>query len=351
MSDYSDLELQEQLMNQLEEMQTEIDRYKQTIADLQAEVSKKDSQILEAVEQAESFSKKLERIQSANSSQVQELASTVQQQKKKIAEQTELIEKLSESDLIVQENNRLKKLNSDLQKSERNAKQEARAKVESVKEEYARKEQLLADERAEAKQKINEAELLTRQSENEIRTRVSKETFDIEKKIKWEYQAVVGCAMLYSILVTVFTASKSKTFVADFKAFFGAIWNFISLAFGKLLQVASGASQVADKIPQRVLSVILHWLIIAVIVGGVIALVGFLLFIALRKLWCFYTDYRYTGFVDGATLAEVIISLAVIVWFAEPIQSVLSVNLLLLYIIVHVAYIALRWYIIKRRGW
>ena len=32
-SDYQDLELQEQLMNQLEEMQTEIDQYKQNIAD------------------------------------------------------------------------------------------------------------------------------------------------------------------------------------------------------------------------------------------------------------------------------------------------------------------------------
>ena len=56
MSDYSDLELQEQLMNQLEEMQTEIEQYRQTITDLQAEVSQKDSQALEAVEQAESFS-------------------------------------------------------------------------------------------------------------------------------------------------------------------------------------------------------------------------------------------------------------------------------------------------------
>lgn len=128
MSDYSDLELQEQLMNQLEEMQTEIERYRQTIADLQAEVSQKDSQALEAVEQAEIFSKELEKTQSelmntkkkyslalsnleklnsqleqarqsANSSQVQELALTVQQQKKKIAEQAELIEKLNESDL------------------------------------------------------------------------------------------------------------------------------------------------------------------------------------------------------------------------------------------------------------
>lgn len=46
MSDYSDLELQEQLMNQLEEMQTEIEQYRQTIADLQEEVSQKDSQAL-----------------------------------------------------------------------------------------------------------------------------------------------------------------------------------------------------------------------------------------------------------------------------------------------------------------
>lgn len=132
-----------------------------------------------AVEQAESFSKELERTQSelmntkkkyslalsnleklnsqleqarqsANSSQVQELVSIVQQQKKKIAEQAELIEKLNESDLIVKENDRLKKLNSDLQKSEQNARQEAMTEVSAVKEECAKRERIAESKAQEA---------------------------------------------------------------------------------------------------------------------------------------------------------------------------------------------------------
>lgn len=88
--------------------------------------------------------------QSANSSQVQELVSIVQQQKKKIAEQAELIEKLNESDLIVKENDRLKKLNSDLQKSEQNARQEAMTEVSAVKEECAKRERIAESKAQEA---------------------------------------------------------------------------------------------------------------------------------------------------------------------------------------------------------
>lgn len=273
MSDYSDLELQEQLMNQLEEMQTEIEQYRQTITDLQAEVSQKDSQALEAVEQAESFSKELERTQSelmntkkkyslalsnleklnsqleqarqsANSSQVQELVSTVQQQKKKIAEQAELIEKLNESDLIVKENDRLKKLNSDLQKSEQNARQEAMTEVSAVKEECAKRERIAESKAQEADKLKSHLEAV----EADLSGQIDKKALNLvesklnalqgvyeakQRSLDSEYKALTvshegflfGC-LLYGILVTVFTAIRSKAFTGDFKTFFITAGNF-----------------------------------------------------------------------------------------------------------------------------
>ena len=58
--------------------------------------------------------------------------------------------KLNESDLIVKENDRLKKLNSDLQKSEQNARQEAMTEVSAVKEECAKRERIAEGKAQEA---------------------------------------------------------------------------------------------------------------------------------------------------------------------------------------------------------
>lgn len=397
MSDYSDLELQEQLMNQLEEMQTEIEQYRQTITDLQAEVSQKDSQALEAVEQAESFSKELERTQSelmntkkkyslalsnleklnsqleqarqsANSSQVQELVSIVQQQKKKIAEQAELIEKLNESDLIVKENDRLKKLNSDLQKSEQNARQEAMTEVSAVKEECAKRERIAESKAQEADKLKSHLEAV----EADLSGQIDKKALNLvesklnalqgvyeakQRSLDSEYKALTvshegflfGC-LLYGILVTVFTAIRSKAFTGDFKTFFITVGNFFMWCGKSLYWLGIQASKLGDMIPQPIVATIVHYLLLIVFVGGIAIGVGFLIFLGASKVFEFYTE----DYADTMSLAVFLISLAVSVYFAEFIRAVIPINLLLLLILVHIVYVLIRWYVkgcMRSRGY
>ena len=390
MSDYSDLELQEQLMNQLEEMQTEIEQ-------LQAEVSQKDSQALEAVEQAESFSKELERTQSelmntkkkyslalsnleklnsqlekarqsANSSQVQELVSTVQQQKKKIAEQAELIEKLNESDLIVKENDRLKKLNSDLQKREQNARQEAMTEVSAAKEECAKRERIAEDKAQEADKlkshlKAVEADLsgqIDKKALNLVESKLNALQGVYEAKqrsLDRKYKALTvshevflfGC-LLYGIFVTVFTAIRSKAFTGDFKTFFITVGNFFTWCGKSLYWLGIQASKLGDMIPQPIVATIVHYLLLIVFVGGIAIGVGFLIFLGASKVFEFYTE----DYADTMSLAVFLISLAVSVYFAEPIRAVIPINLLLLLILVHIVYVLIRWYVkgcMRSRGY
>lgn len=162
MNGYSGLELQEQLMTQLEEMQTEIDEYKQIIAELRSELSK-----------------------SATSSQVQELILTVQQQRNKIAQQTELIEKLNESDLILQENDKLKKLNSDLQI----AKQNAEAKIMSFKKAYAAKERELIKAQERADTACEELESLQKRQNELVKAKANKIYQSKSKRLTAAYKA------------------------------------------------------------------------------------------------------------------------------------------------------------------
>ena len=397
MSDYSDLELQEQLMNQLEEMQTEIEQYRQTITDLQAEVSQKDSQALEAVEQAESFSKELERTQSelmntkkkyslalsnleklnsqleqarqsANSSQVQELVSIVQQQKKKIAEQAELIEKLNESDLIVKENDRLKKLNSDLQKSEQSARQEAMTEVSAVKEECAKRERIAESKAQEADRlkshlKAVEADLsgqIDKKAQNLVESKLNAlhgvyeaKQRSLDRKFKAKTASYDSCMLgllLYGVLTTVFTAVRSEAFVSDFKTFFEVVWGFLLTCFGWLENGANFVAQIGDKIPQEIVATIVHWLLWFIVLFGIGIGAVVLLLIGIVKLVKWYAE----EYADNTSLGFALVSLALSIFFAEEIRAFLPINLLLLLILVHIVYVLIRWYVkgcMRSRGY
>lgn len=152
------------------------------------------------------------------------------------------------------------------------------------------------------------------------------------------------------MLTTVFTAVRSEAFVSDFKAFFVAIWKFIVNAFQLLLKGGQWASQLGDKIPQPVVATIVHYLLLIVFVGGIAIGVGFLIFLGASKVFEFYTE----DYADTMSLAVFLISLAVSVYFAEPIRAVIPINLLLLLILVHIVYVLIRWYVkgcMRSRGY
>lgn len=69
----------------------------------------------------------------------------------------------------------------------------------------------------------------------------------------------------------------------------------------------------------------------------------------------FWTGVLYTeDYADTMSLAVFLISLAVSVYFAEPIRAVIPINLLLLLILVHIVYVLIRWYVkgcMRSRGY
>ena len=133
------------------------------------------------------------------------------------------------------------------------------------------------------------------------------------------YEGVMLGSLLYGTLCTLFAAARSETFISDFKAFFGVIWSFIRLCADKVFQVAKWAAQVGDMIPQPTVSAIVHWLIQIILVVGVAVGVGFLLFIGGEKLYSGYKEH----FADQISLAELLISFAVVVFTLYPIALVL----------------------------
>ena len=320
---------------------------------LKKTLRKKDLQASEAISQAEEWKKQAEKSEIQIQkllSEKQELVSTVAEQGKRIAEQTEQIEKLNEADNVL-------KLNAELKKQNEKLKQEAEATVSSVKEEYAAKGRELDRRIGEAAKQSAELKEERASVNQDVERRATamyqSRKKELDSKFKAQslsYDGFVLGLLLYGVLTTVFTAIRSEQFVSDFKAFFIAIWQFLVNAFQLLLKGGQWASQLGDKIPQPVVATIVHYLLLIVFVGGIGIGVGVLIFLGASKVFEFYTD----DYADTLSLAVFLISLAVSVYFAEPIRAVIPINLLLLLILVHIVYVLIRWYVkgcMRSRGY
>lgn len=316
---------------------------------LKKTLQKKGLQASEAISQAEEWKNQAEKSEIQIQkllSEKQELVSTVAEQGKRIAEQTEQIEKLNEADNVLKLNAELKKQNEKLKQDKLNAEQEAEATVSSVKREYEAKGRELDRRIGEAAKQSASLKSERQSISEDIEQRATAKYLDQKK----ELDSFLLGLLLYGVLTTVFTAVRSEAFVSDFKTFFMVIWQFIVNAFQLLLKGGQWASQLGDKIPQPVVATIVHYLLLIVFVGGIAIGVGFLIFLGASKVFEFYTE----DYADTMSLAVFLISLAVSVYFAEPIRVVIPINLLLLLILVHIVYVLIRWYVkgcMRSRGY
>lgn len=280
--------------------------------------------------------------------QISELSSINSTLMSELQKKSEIIVKLNEKEEIYNKSDLIKKQNAELEKARQRAEAEAMTEVETVKKEYAERERELARTQAEANKAKIDAED-TRSHQKELVNEKAQQMYNSRRKsLESAYQGkrialdgVFFGSLAYGVLCTVFTAVRSERFVSDFKAFFGTIWAFLLTALEKLLQLAKWASQIGDKIPQEIVAFIVHWLIliaVVVLVGG-----GAVLLLFFGADWV-YQNYK-SDYADTTSLAVALASLAVIVFFAEPIRAVLPINLLLLLIITHVLYVGVRWYI------
>lgn len=231
--------------------------------------------------------------------------------------------------------------------------------VSAVKEECAKRERIAESKAQEADRlkshlKAVEADLsgqIDKKAQNLVESKLNAlhgvyeaKQRSLDRKFKAKTASYDSCMLgllLYGVLTTVFTAVRSETFVSDFKAFFIAIWQFLVNAFQLLLKGGQWASKLGDMIPQPVVATIVHYLLLIVFVGGIGIGVGVLIFLGAIKVFEFYTD----DYVDTLSLAVFMVSLAVSVYFAEPIRAVIPINLLLLLILVHIVYVLIRWYV------
>lgn len=253
-----------------------------------------------------------------------------------------------------------------MQKKEQNTREEASATVSAVKRQYHQKQAELqssidaANEReqqaqrqideesarinalAESKVSGTKASLKRKYEDNAAKQkdahdrRMQKLESEYKGKTERLYAMTFG-GILYGFFVTILTAVNSPRFSDDIIAVCKFIGGFFSVLWENASVLASSAWSLHEKIPYAVIDVIVPGLLAILgflaIFLGVLALVGF----GLYKVGKFYADF----FADSISVLVVLVSLALLVWFADYLTFI-TWNLIVIFIIIHVIYVFIR---------
>ena len=162
----------------------------------------------------------------------------------------------------------------------------------------------------------------------------------LEREYKAQTDRLYGLTLggiLYSFLATVFTAINSPRFSDDILVVCKFIGGFFSVLWESASLLASTAWSLNEKIPYAVIDIIIPGLLAVlgffVIFLGALALVGY----GLYKAGGFYADL----FADSLSVLVALLSLALLVWFADYL-SFITWNLIVVFIIIHAVYIIIR---------
>ena len=158
------------------------------------------------------------------------------------------------------------------------------------------------------------------------------------------YEALMFLLIWYSISTTLFQMIRSKIFISDCVVFFDTIATFTQTIAGWVVLAGKNVAQISDGISNPVVAGIINWLIRILICGGCLVGVGILVVFIEIKIAGLYKKYCW----DIITVLVILISIAIAIYFADWIRTILPVNLLFLLLLVQVIYVVIRWYV---KGW
>lgn len=150
----------------------------------------------------------------------------------------------------------------------------------------------------------------------------------LNDKFRKQWQWVMLVLIAYGGLATLFTGYKSERVVSDCIAAFNAIRNVIMIFFNGVNDILA---QIAGS------NGILKTIVVIISVVVVFGIIGLILFFGGRAIVRFYQDFCF----DEISLFVVVVTVAVLVWFAE----VMPLNIILILILSHILYIVVRWYV------
>ena len=145
----------------------------------------------------------------------------------------------------------------------------------------------------------------------------------------------------YSTATTLFAAILSPAFLNDCITFFGTIGKGMVSLFQEFVAGADSFGQLSNRISNSIISGIVYWLIVAIVMGILFIITGFLIIGIGYQVGKIYRKYCW----DIISIMMAIMSIAIVIYFGEWIKSVIPINLIALLFLVHVVYIGIRCYV------
>ena len=158
------------------------------------------------------------------------------------------------------------------------------------------------------------------------------------------YEALMFLLIWYSVSTTLFQMIRSKIFISDCVVFFDTIATFTQTIAGWVVLAGKNVAQISDGISNPVVAGIVYWLIRILICGGCLVGAGILVAFIEIKIAELYKKCCW----DMITIMVILVSMAIAIYFADWIRTILPVNLLFLLLLVQVIYVVIRWYV---KGW
>ena len=209
--------------------------------------------------------------------------------------------------------------------------------VEEREKAVVERETILSDIEAEVK---NRALVLTDQKIKDLKKDYDLKNDDLKKQYESMTNGYKGryyMSLYYGIVVTVLMALMSGTFRKETTVFFTVFFDGLLVLCQGIGHLCEWIGTLGDKIPQKVIAVIVHWVLKTGI--GAVAFVGICFFI----IWCVseFVKFFKEHYADEKTAAIMLMTLAVIVICVDFV-SLLPINVILLYIMIFVVYIIVR---------
>lgn len=281
---------EDELLTQMEQMQDQIEDLEQERQELKEELEGKNA-LLEEQEQA-------------NSSEILQLQSALQQALKKVQEQSEQIVKMNGADLILQDNEKLKRENVRLhQEKERSEKEAARVeeackkrlqkKEDDLKDKYhkaeeremqAKKKELQADDLVRNRQRLIDQEVeaarnrISQESArkcsrliNELRQSFIRKEKTLNKRMTW--------ISLYAFGLSIVLACRSGPYLQVLIGTGDQIWSWSLLLWKMVCRIAEIGAGISDMLPVPVIADIFRKTIYALLIFMICAVLFMLLLI------------------------------------------------------------------------
>ena len=147
--------------------------------------------------------------------------------------------------------------------------------------------------------------------------------------------------VLYSIMITVFQMLRSEIFMNDLNSCIRTMWAGILFVAWGIKKAAGYIAKWSDIISNDTIATIVHWIAFGIVIAVILAVLGFVVKIAVVKIKDAYKSYCW----DKVTVIVTAVSLAIIVWFVDLIKAVMPVNAITILLSVQMLYVLVRWYI------